>query len=129
MFKHGLRENLENEVPDKDVDGEMIDKMLEYIYTGGVDKDISHFADRLLVAADKYDLLELKSLCQDTLLGNLITANAWYFLILAGMHGADKRKAAAIDVVLKMHGNKITVTAAWMDLLENMGCVIRLLPT
>ena len=119
MFEHGMRENVENEVHIDDIDGEVIDKMLEYIYTGQLNGVISTVVDRLLVVADKYDHRELKSLCEEKLLDNLTADNAWDLLVVAKMHGAEELKAAAIDVVLQKHGTKITKTAGWKKLLDN----------
>ena len=115
----GRRSPIEKEVQIDDVEGEVVNKMLEYIYTGRLDGDISTVVHRLLFAADKYDLPELKFLCKERLLNDLTSDNAWDALVLAELHGAEQLRAAAVDVVLQKHGTEITKTAGWKNLLDN----------
>ena len=116
------RSRVQNEVKIDDVDGEVVDTMLEYIYTGQLDGDISAVGERLLVAADKYDLPDLKFLCKDKLLDNLSADNAWELLVVAEMHRFEELKAAAIDAVLQKHDTEITKTAGWKKILDNKAC-------
>ena len=43
-----------------DIDSETIEAMLGYIYTGFVPSKLNELADKLLIAADKYQILDLK---------------------------------------------------------------------
>ena len=49
----------ENRVDIPDVDHEVVKEMLQYIYTGKA-PNLDKMADRLLAAADKYDIEPLK---------------------------------------------------------------------
>ncbi|CAG5101217.1 Similar to SPOPL: Speckle-type POZ protein-like (Homo sapiens) [Cotesia congregata] len=69
-------EKKSNEVTITDIDPEIFEKILRYIYTDQV-SDLEVVAARLLEAADKYQLLSLKKLCEEALMrssnrGNII---------------------------------------------------------
>ena len=57
--------------------------MLLHIYTGEVPDNISHIVDHLLHIADKYDVKNLKKICENTLLNDLNPQNAINTFILA----------------------------------------------
>ena len=59
MFEHDMEEAKHNRVDVKDVDSEVMDQMLRFIYTGKA-PDLERMAAELLAAADKYALDRLK---------------------------------------------------------------------
>jgi hypothetical protein len=59
MFEHDMEEAKHNRVEVKDVDSEVMDQMLRFIYTGKA-PDLERMAAELLAAADKYALDRLK---------------------------------------------------------------------
>ncbi|CAD6204159.1 GSCOCG00009892001-RA-CDS [Cotesia congregata] len=87
MFSHDMKENKENEVTIPDINPEIFKKVLDYIY---IDKaeDLFSFTEELLEAADKYQLLGLKDLCECSLSKTLSPGNAVKILILADRHFA-----------------------------------------
>ncbi|CAG5102326.1 Similar to spopla: Speckle-type POZ protein-like A (Danio rerio) [Cotesia congregata] len=98
MFSHDMKENKENEVTIPDIDPEVFKKVLDYIYTDRVD-DLISFAEKLLEAADKYQLQGLKDLCECSLSKTLTPGNAVKILILADRHYAKRLKEVAIDFI------------------------------
>ncbi|XP_044575295.1 speckle-type POZ protein-like A [Cotesia glomerata] len=98
MFSHDMKENKENEVTIPDIDPEVFKKVLDYIYTDRVD-DLISFAEKLLEAADKYQLQGLKNLCECSLSKTLTPGNAVKILILADRHYAKPLKEFAIDFI------------------------------
>lgn len=59
MFSHQVAENTNNSVEITDIDAATIRGMLHFIYSGNV-PDLPQLAFRLLAAADKYEIAQLK---------------------------------------------------------------------
>ncbi|XP_057318588.1 speckle-type POZ protein B-like [Microplitis mediator] len=88
MFTHELKENRNSEVDIPDIDPEIFNKMLEFIYTDEIN-NLDEDAESLLESADKYQLLNLKSLCEESLSKSVSIDNAIELMILADLHNAD----------------------------------------
>ncbi|XP_065209070.1 speckle-type POZ protein B-like [Planococcus citri] len=104
MFKSNMEESQKNHIVITDIEQEPFEEMLHYIYTGKT-KNLQELAFELLPAADKYDLRELKTMCEEVLLRKLSTDNAARILILADMHRAEDLKASALRF-MKMYHSK-----------------------
>ncbi|XP_074095897.1 speckle-type POZ protein B-like [Cotesia typhae] len=89
MFSHEMEENKKNEITIPDVDPEIFKKVLDYIYTDKVD-DLNIFVEELLEVSDKYQLLTLKEMCEESLSKNLSVENSIRILILADRHNLKK---------------------------------------
>lgn len=96
MFQHNIKEVHENEVDILDVDGDVLEQMIRFMYTGKVDK-LDVLAGRLLTAADKYALEDLKQLCDRAIFENLSLTNVVSSLIIADRHNSVILKEQAID--------------------------------
>lgn len=96
MFSYDTKEKKEKEVTITDIDGEIFEKLLEYIYTDKVE-DLDIFAEELLEASDKYQLQGLKEMCEDSLAKTLSIENAIRILILADRHNAKHLKEFAMN--------------------------------
>lgn len=59
MFSSGMREAKENVVKIEDLQPDQVDLLLRYIYSGHLD-DFDQHADRLIEAAEKYQMTDLK---------------------------------------------------------------------
>uniref|UniRef100_A0A6V7J3J1 BTB domain-containing protein n=1 Tax=Bracon brevicornis TaxID=1563983 RepID=A0A6V7J3J1_9HYME len=66
-----------------------VEAMLEFIYTDEV-KNLKEMASDLIGAADKYKLIRLKGMCEESLSESLSTKNAAKVLMLADHHNAIK---------------------------------------
>jgi hypothetical protein len=75
MFASQMRENVEGVVQINDVDGVLLKKLIGFIYTGKVES-LETYATDLLLLADKYDMADLASFCENFLLENLSVDNA-----------------------------------------------------
>ena len=91
-------ENLKNAVDIPDIKSEVFEVVLKFIYAGDVN-DLERFAEELFVAADKYELMELKSKCEDVMADELSPRNACQFLVLADQHFSVKLKMTAIQYI------------------------------
>ncbi|CAD6220704.1 GSCOCG00011582001-RA-CDS [Cotesia congregata] len=99
MFTHFTIENKERKVTIPDVDSKIFKKVLDFIYTDHVD-DLDSNAEKLLEAADKYQLQSLKEMCEYSLSKTLNVGNAIKIMILADRYYAKQLKEIAIDYVI-----------------------------
>ena len=65
MFQHDTAEAQKKEIEMTDVEPEVAERMLTYIYTGSLGPDMGGREADLLATADKYSLLELKEYCEE----------------------------------------------------------------
>merc|ERR1719414_1892197 len=65
MFLSGIKESQRNEVELKDVDLETVKNLISFMYTGRIDNEKINAS--LLVAADMYEVLGLRSICIEEL--------------------------------------------------------------
>ncbi|XP_001604724.1 speckle-type POZ protein-like [Nasonia vitripennis] len=101
MFRHKMKENVENIVPIKDVGTKVLKEMLHYMYTGSVRDMKMSTAQDLLIVAEKYDILGLKKICGTILEKKLTVNNAIDILILADSHNAMDLKKNTVDFLTK----------------------------
>ena len=98
MFESQMVEGLSNKVNIEDVEPEVMNEVLRFIYTGKT-LLIDKMSDLLLAAADKYSLDRLKALCEEALCNNLDVDNAADTLILADLHSAAQLKNQTIEFI------------------------------
>ncbi|CAG5101214.1 Similar to spopla: Speckle-type POZ protein-like A (Danio rerio) [Cotesia congregata] len=87
MFTHELDEKKSNQVFITDITADTFQKLLEFIYTDEV-SDLNAIAEDLLEAADKYQILSLKEMCEVSLCKSLEPENAIRRMDLADRHNA-----------------------------------------
>ena len=93
-----LKEASSQTVEIKDLDAEVVEDMLRYIYTGQVE---SKQPGELLKAAHKYILDDLLDWCVNELCGKIATSNIVELLVLAKTYDTVELKAAAISHTAK----------------------------
>lgn len=111
MFAH----KIQNQITVKDVDYEVLREMLIYIYSGK-SPNIESQSDRLLAAADKYDLVGLKSMCEEVLCAKISVENAVDLLVLADSSCAGWLKARA-NHFINTRVKYIIHTPAWKNMI------------
>ncbi|XP_057319525.1 speckle-type POZ protein-like isoform X2 [Microplitis mediator] len=89
MFSHDMIEKKENRIPVQDITSEIFEKLLEYIYTDEV-TDLDADAERLLEAADKYQIQSLKDICQESLSKTLTVENSLKIMDKADLYDAQE---------------------------------------
>jgi speckle-type POZ protein len=116
MFEHPTKENITNQVVIEDIEPEVFQELLRFIYTGRLSSPLTldTMATRLFVAADKYLLDRLKSECEIHLLRRMSADNCIEFLKLVSeqIHPADNLKQGAIDFFRRFPG-EIMSTDGW----------------
>ncbi|GBM91668.1 Speckle-type POZ protein [Araneus ventricosus] len=100
MFGSVKKEKNSGYVDITDFEAETIHRMLLYIYTDSMENLQFESASKLYVAADKYELLSLKSRCSSVLKENLCPENACDVYVLADLHNDDDLKSSVQDYIL-----------------------------
>jgi len=99
MFQHDTVEAQNKEVEMTDVEPEVVEEMLEYIYTGKTNSTGKEA--ELLAAADKYSLLELKHECEEALCSKTNIDTVLAMLVLADRHEAGKLKDVCVKFLIE----------------------------
>lgn len=100
MFTNDMKEKNENLVKIEDIKKEVLDEFFRFIYSGKV-KDIQNFAGDLLIAAEKYSVEGLKTLCEETMANLITSSTAIEYLQLSIMNNAEKLKTYVIKWLAK----------------------------
>jgi len=110
MLESNMREKNTGEIEIKNMDHEVLEDLLKYIYSG-VAPNIDAHSEELFAAADLYQLEKLKELCELKLSSRFDVSNCIDLLILGDLYNAQKLKAAALEFVSKnLHKMK---TSEW----------------
>ncbi|GFT35069.1 TD and POZ domain-containing protein 3 [Trichonephila clavipes] len=104
MFNNDMKEKNSEYVYIEDLDDDTVQRMLLYIYTATVPDLQWDIACDLYTAADKYEILSLKSKCSSFLKDNLSQGNACNLLILADEHQDQDLISAIQDYILIHRG-------------------------
>lgn len=112
MFSHDMKETKFNRVEVPDVDPDVLQEMLRYIYTGKCmleprlqnkepkeQEKEQHLAIELLQAANKYQLDRLKLICEEALYKTLSADSVAEILALADLYNAAQLKNQAIEFI------------------------------
>jgi len=112
MLESNMREKITGDIEIKNMDHEVLEDLLKYIYSG-VAPNIDAYSKELLAAADQYQLEKLKELCELKLSSRFDVSNCIDLLILGDLHNAQKLKAEALEFVSKnLHKMK---TSEWKE--------------
>jgi speckle-type POZ protein len=95
-FIHNMKERETGKVIIDGIEKETVRDMLTFIYSNKID-NLDEKANKLLIAADRYDLKTLKLKCELSLCGSLSISNCLDYLIMADLYSADRLK----DTVIK----------------------------
>ena len=119
MFEIDMKEKEEGRVKISDIEHDVMSDLLAYIYTGCVPQIKSHTKD-LLLAADKYHIPDLVSLCEDELRSNLTPTNVAEVVLLADslQLGSSKSKETCIYFI-KENAEEVYKSESWKKLKES----------
>ena len=121
MFRHPTKEMQSNQVEVKDVDPDVFQEILRFIYTGKTQSTaMDKMAPGILAAADKYLLEDLKSWCETHLIRQMSAENCLELLSLTIHHPAEHLKKYAIDYFRRHPGKPIEKFVIFLfDLIVN----------
>lgn len=96
MFKNDMKEKNQNIVEVKDVKPEILEQFFRFMYTGKVN-EIEKSNSELLIAAERYCVENLKSLCEESIIKSLSEENVFEYFNLADMNNAKTLKQETIN--------------------------------
>jgi len=117
MFSHNMQETKSNEVIIKDIEGDVLEELIRFIYTNKVN-DVAKIARPLLAAADKYALESLKTMCESALISQMTVEDVADTLVLSDLHGCNHLKEAALSTIRRIP-DKIVQTTGWDQLVQS----------
>jgi speckle-type POZ protein len=128
MFKHPTKENSNNQVKIEDIEPEVFDQLLRFIYTGRVSTaTMESMVANLFIAADKYLLGELKKECENYMLHHM---SPDYCLVLL-LHGDLQKPTELLKEAAKFFRrlpSQVTATERWEKMKQEnpvLLCVIQ----
>jgi speckle-type POZ protein len=125
MFKHPTKENSTNQVNIEDIEPEVFQELLRFIYTGRLSSaTMESMVANLFIAADKYLLDELKNECENYLLRHM---SPDYCLVLL-LHGDLQNPTHPLNVAAKffrLSPNQVMATDGWKKLEEENLVLLR----
>jgi len=117
MIQAEMKEKQDKKIVIEDTDPSTVAEMLNFIYTGDISPDgMEEMTKDLLRVADKYQLDDLKEMCEEKLVSNISVENSIEGLVLGDSHNASKLKKIALNLVAK-NMKKIVDTDVYKDLL------------
>ena len=113
MFQSNMTEKRTKTITIADHSPDVIQKMLQFIYSGkAVLDDQQELTREILKAAEKYGLDILKRMCEDKLCESLVLKNSIKNLILGEMYGATKLMKNAMQL-LASNMSSVIDTEEW----------------
>lgn len=122
MFKTDMKEKEEDTVEIEDVEPEVFELLLEFIYTGKFGEDHDEEDDsidwlELMTAADEYDIADLKNICARRLASNLSVDDVIDIYILSDRIKEQQLKKTAANFII-LNKSKIVSTEKYKELIQ-----------
>ena len=115
MFKEGTKEHQDNYVNIEDIDSDVFDVFLRFLYSGQVENLDEMYFD-LLAAADKYDVQPLREICIQHMTKNISVDNVVDMLALADRYDVEPIKIYAQNFITNNMAS-VMKTDSWASLL------------
>jgi speckle-type POZ protein len=98
MFSSDMIESQSNRCTIDDIESEVFEELLTFIYTGNAPK-AQTMAEKLLAAAEKYEILEIKDFCANIIFKDMKNENAIQNLKIANKYKATKLLDKIIEFI------------------------------
>lgn len=118
MFDSDMVEKRTGSVEIKNMTPEVLEGLLEYIYTCLPSRRIHMIAKELLAASDQYQIDKLKELCQLNLCSNTEVGNCIELLVLADLYRASTLKSHTLEFV-SQNMDKINISECKKTLVSH----------
>jgi speckle-type POZ protein len=116
MFEHDMREKKNSQVDVADITPNAFKRLLHFIYTG--ECEVRSLTEEIFFAADKYDVKDLKQICQIEMRKKLDVDNAIRLLILSDLHQAYDLKEKAI-LFINENAASVMKRPEWKELIKS----------
>jgi speckle-type POZ protein len=114
---HDMREKKTGKVVIEDINPIIFNDLLHYIYSGRIPSPLNEKTAQLMfMAADKYNIDDLKEYCVTFLLSQMQATNALDLLIWAHLNSIEKIKEASLNFVAA-NGKVIFQTSEWEKII------------
>ena len=124
MLRHEFLEKQNSRVDVKEIDGETMELLLSYVYTGHVTDFKNVSVVELFKAADRYRLDHLKHMCEEELVNRVEASNAADILSLAHKYNAAPLKSFALAMISR-NVEEVMRTRGWKELiLSDQGLLV-----
>ncbi|XP_073821148.1 speckle-type POZ protein-like [Musca autumnalis] len=124
MFEHEtMAENKTNQIIINDFEPAVIRELLTFMYSDTA-PNIEGVVGELLAAADKYDVEQLKGLCESVLNNDISNETVLPTLVLADQHSASTLKIRCFHYI-KKNLCSIVFTNEWKTMLSNYSQLIQ----
>jgi len=127
MFTSKMKEHNTGSVEIKDMDPLVLENLLQYIYTCDA-PDIDTLTREIFSAADHYQLVELKELCEVKLSSRIEVKNCIEFLLLGNLYQASILKTEALRFV-SQNMNQIDISECEKALIANPALLFEVMKT
>ena len=118
MLKNEMSEGLTSKVIIDDIEPEIFEKMLRFIYSDKINDLNAREAFLLFVAAHRYDLHKLKNICILSLYENLSIDTVIKTLQLADLYSLEKLRQHAMEF-LSLHHNELKNTSEFLSMVRS----------
>ncbi|KFM68117.1 Speckle-type POZ protein, partial [Stegodyphus mimosarum] len=115
MFETEMRESKNSIVEISDMDPDVIDEMLLFMYSGETGKPLEETGTRLYTLADKYDIPVLKQKCSSFLKSSLTVSNVCEVVQLADLHSDEELCESSIEFIW-LHAKDVFATNEWREM-------------
>lgn len=119
MFQHEMTETKTGLVNISDIEHDVFREFLYYIYSGRITNPLTGtMVQSLYLAADKYDISDLKEECVDFMISHIQIADAIQLMIWAYIHSIDRVQEATLTLAAN-HGKEVCQQDDWEILLND----------
>ena len=118
MFQHPTKENLTNQIKIEDIEPDVFQELLRFIYTGRVQVDkLEVMAADLSIAADKYLLDQLKLTCQNHTPNHMTPENCVVLLVNGDLKNPTELLKEAAKFFWRLP-SQVMATDGWRKIEE-----------
>ena len=125
MFHADMEEQRTSRVVIEDLSADAVSDLLTFMYTDTA-PNVDKLALELLEAAEKYNIVRLKAVCEAELAKHLDIDNVIDWVILADTYRADQLKEAALHCITK-HASDIVATEHWETLCKEHPGLVKII--
>ena len=117
MLRHDFRDSRSRTVEVNDVKPEVLQQLLQYLYTGTA-KELAKMTEDVLAVADKYAVESLKEECAALLAKKLRLDNVVRILVLAHLHSCPDLFQSCLNFMSK-NAKAVCGHPDWLELIKN----------
>jgi len=117
MFQADMLEKNTKKVDLHDLDPDVVEEMLLFIYTGKTPK-LEGLAEDLLRAADRFQIEKLRTACEESLCSRLKVDNCVDLFVMGYLYHAENLKKESLKFISRNRGS-ISKSKDWKETLKN----------